>query len=136
MAFADSALFEEVAQLAAVRRTQKTIQRPPTNRAPALQCQSRSITQKAAPVRCPGSGERINASPTRKACTPAAAHASDVGRSTDAAFGDNDSIGRAPRGSKSSVVCDRSRKRTQVAIVDTDQRGLEVRSARCNSDAS
>ena len=69
----------------------------------------------------PGSGARMKASPTRKACTPAARMRCDVGAAQDAALGDQQPVGRHARQQRQRGV-ERDLEGAQVAVVDADQR--------------
>ena len=67
----------------------------------------------------PGSGARMKASPTRKAWTPASRMRCTSARREDAAFGDQQAVGRHPRQQRQRGV-ERHLEGAQVAVVDAD----------------
>jgi hypothetical protein len=75
----------------------------------------------------PGSGARMKASPTRKACTPAARmRCTSAGQ--DARLGDQQAVGRHPRQQVQRGL-QRDLEGAQVAVVDAHQRRLQPQRA-------
>ena len=77
----------------------------------------------------PGSAARMNASPTRKACTPASRMRCTSAAAEDAGLGDQQAVRPARPCSRPSVVSQRDLEGAQVAVVDADQRRLELQRA-------